>query len=122
MEVEYESLVEYLRDEVGEKLRAVGRYDEDGYEILHIRDDVAQEFSEADIEQIHHEMVLKGLGNQHIESLFNDEPLNCAIYQFASSVRLHFVHEDYRGVYVSIDYDGDINPSRIAERCRDLVG
>jgi hypothetical protein len=82
---------------------------------------VADEFSQEDIEEIHHDMVLKGLGNQHIESLFNDEALECSIYQFDDSVRLHFVNNDYLGYYVSFDYDGEINPSRIVNDCKNLV-
>jgi hypothetical protein len=114
-------LVDLLREEVGDSLRAVGRYDEEGYDVLFIREDVADEFSQEDIEEIHHDMVLKGLGNQHIESLFNDEALECSIYQFEDSVRLHFVNDDYLGYYVSFDYDGDTNPSRIVDECKDLV-
>jgi hypothetical protein len=113
-------LVELLKDEVGDKLRAVGRYDREGYEVLYIREDVLEEFSHDDIGEIHHEMVLKGLGNQHIESLFNDEELECSIYQFESSARLHFVKDDYLGYYVSFDYEGDVNPSRIVDECKGL--
>lgn len=121
MEAAYEDLVDYLQDAVGDSLRAVGRYDQEGYDVLYIREDVAQEYSSADIEQIHHEMVLKGLGNQHIESLFKQEALSCSIYQFEDTARLHFVHQDYRGFYVSIDLDDDVNPSKIAAKCQDIV-
>ncbi|MFW5929553.1 MAG: hypothetical protein ACOCT0_03950, partial [Halobacteriota archaeon] len=65
---ENERLVSYLESEVGDALRAVGRYDRDGYEVLYIRRDVAEEYDADDIEQIHHEMILKGLGNQHLET------------------------------------------------------
>jgi hypothetical protein len=116
-----QGLVDLLRDEVGDELRAVGRYDKEGYDVLYIREDVAAEFSQEDVEEIHHEMVLKGLGNQHIESLFNDEVLDCSIYQFEDSVRLHFVEDDYLGYYVSFDYDGDTNPSRVVDECKSLV-
>ncbi|MDY6779974.1 MAG: hypothetical protein SV760_05415 [Halobacteria archaeon] len=114
-------LVEFLKQEVGDKLRAVGKYDKDGYDILYIRDDAADQFSQSDIEDIHHEMVLKGLGNQRIESLFNNDNLDCSIYQFDDKIRLHFVHEDYRGTYVSFDFDGEVNPSKIVEECKQIV-
>ncbi|MDZ7689170.1 MAG: hypothetical protein U5J64_10760 [Halobacteriales archaeon] len=121
MGTKQKELVEFLRDEVGDSLRAVGKYDREGYRVLYARDDVVDEFSQEDIEKIHHEMVLKGLGNQHIESLFNDEELECSIYQFESIVRLHFVKEDYLGHYVSFDYSGEINPSRIVDNCKELL-
>jgi len=121
MGTEQMELVDLLKREVGDDLRAVGRYDKEGYDVLYIREDVANEFSQEDIEEIHHEMVLKGLGNQHIESLFNDEVLECSIYQFEDSVRLHFVNDDYLGYYVSFDYDGDVNPSRIVDECKGII-
>ena len=121
MGTEQKELVDVLKDELGGSLRAVGRYDKEGYDVLYIRDDVAEEFSEEDIEDIHHDMVLKGLGNQHIESLFNDEALECSIYQFEDSVRLHFVNDDYLGYYVSFDYNGDVNPSRLVDDCKSHV-
>lgn len=122
MEEKNERLVGYLKDEVGEGLRAVGRYDRERYHVLYARDDVVEEFDRDDIEEIHHEMVLKGLGYQHIESLFGDEELVCSIYQFETATRLHFVQGDYRGLYVSFDYDGDQNVSEIVDRCKDIVG
>lgn len=121
MGAEQKQLVDFLKEEVGDRLRAVGRYDKDGYDVMYIREDVIEEFSHDDIEEIHHEMVLKGLGNQHIEALFNDENLDCSIYQFETTVRLHFVMEDYRGYYVSFDYDGDTNPSRIVDKCKGML-
>jgi hypothetical protein len=121
MGTKQKELVEFLREEVGSNLRAVGKYDKEGYDVLYAREDVVDEFSQEDIQKIHHEMVLKGLGNQHIESLFNDEELECSIYQFESIVRLHFVKEDYRGYYVSFDYSGGTNPSRIVDECKDLL-
>ncbi len=121
MGTKQKDLVDLLKDEVGDRLRAVGEYDKDDYYVLYIREDVAEEFTQEDIGEIHHEMVLKGLGNQHIESLFDDEPLECSIYQFKSIARLHFVKEDYLGYYVSFDYDGNVNPSKIVDECKELL-
>ncbi|MFB6282736.1 MAG: hypothetical protein ABEK59_02235 [Halobacteria archaeon] len=121
MEGRYERLLDYLENALDGKLRAVGTYTKDGYKAIFIRDDVASEFTMDDIEEIHHEMVLKGLGSQRIESLFNDESLHCSIYQFENTVRLHFVHEDYRGYYVSFDYDRNVNPNKIVEECKNIV-
>ncbi len=121
MGTKQKELVDLLKDEVGDSLRAVGRYDREGYKVLYARKDVIDEFSQEDIEKIHHEMVLKGLGNQHIESLFHGEELECSIYQFEDAVRLHFVKDDYLGHYVSFDYSGDINPSRIVDKCKSFL-
>ena len=117
----YENLLSYLEGELGDRVRAVGTYTEDGYNAIYVRDDVSEEFTRDEIEEIHHEMVLKGLGSQRIEALFNDESLNCSIYQFENIVRLHFVHEDYRGYYVSFDYNPGTNTHKIVERCREIV-
>ncbi|MDY7081994.1 MAG: hypothetical protein SXQ77_06205, partial [Halobacteria archaeon] len=69
MQRKYNQLVELLKDEIGDDLRAVGKYSKDNYEVLYARDDVEKRYNSGDLEDIHHEMVLKGLGNQRIESL-----------------------------------------------------
>lgn len=121
MQRKYSRLIELLKDEMNGRLRAVGRYDKDEYEVLFARDDIEEAYSTTDMEKIHHEMVLKGLENQRIESLFHDGDLNCSIYQFDDAVRLHFVYQDYRGYYVSFDFDGEVNPSRIVSKCKEIM-
>lgn len=121
MQRKYSRLIELLKGEMNGRLRAVGRYDKDEYEVLFARDDVESEYSTKDMEKIHHEMVLKGLGNQRVESLFNNDKLDCSIYQFRDTVRLHFVHQDYRGYYVSFDYNEDINPTEIVTKCKEIM-
>lgn len=121
MQRKYSRLIETLKDELNGGLRAVGRYNQDQYEVLYARDDVEEAYNTKDMEKIHHEMVLKGLGNQRIESLFNEDTLTCSIYQFEEAVRLHFVKRDYRGYYVSFDYSDDVNPSRVVRECEKII-
>lgn len=121
MQEENEQLLEYLRESLGDSLRAVGRYDKEGYDPIYLREDVVDAYDSEDIEEIHHEMVLKGLGNQHLETLFKGDDLDCSIYQFEDKVRLHFVRGDYRGLYVSFDWNGSVNPSKIVERCKAII-
>lgn len=121
MQRKYSRLLETLKDELNGGLRAVGRYNQDQYEVLYARDDIEEAYGTKDMEKIHHEMVLKGLGNQRIESLFNEDTLTCSIYQFEEAVRLHFVKQDYRGYYVSFDYTDDVNPSRVVRECEKII-
>ncbi|MDY7081993.1 MAG: hypothetical protein SXQ77_06200, partial [Halobacteria archaeon] len=58
---------------------------------------------------------------QYMESLFQDDDLKCSIYQFDNTIRLHFVHQDYRGYYVSFDYSQELDPSEIVKECTDMM-
>ena len=64
-------LVRALRDEVDDTLRSVAVYDEEGYEIEYMREDVEGAYSTDEIEEVYDDLVIQGLSREFLEQLFH---------------------------------------------------
>lgn len=122
MKSQESDLVDTLQDAVGDHLRVVGTYTADGYDIAYLRDDVRERVTESQIDRVHEDLVLRGIGKEHLEDLFDAGELHCSMYRFDESTVFHFVGEPHTGLYVAIDSDAEIDLPSFAETCRDLVG
>ncbi|WP_135830386.1 DUF7522 family protein [Halorussus halobius] len=98
-----EALTEFLRERVGDHLRSVVRYDEDGAELVYVRDDVAERYSTAATERVFQDVRLEGMGKPHQEGLYDHGSLNCTVRSFDDAVEMHFPHDETTGVAVSLD-------------------
>lgn len=63
-----EALTDFLKDRVGDHLRSVLRYDEDGGEFLYLRDDVAEQYSEAEMKDVVRDVRLESVDKRHQEA------------------------------------------------------
>jgi len=97
------SLVEDLRGEVGDNLRAVAIYEEHDCALLYERDDVASK--PRIIEEIHEELILEGMGTEYLEGVFDVGRLDCTMHSFEEAMCFHFVRGSMRGVFISIEPD-----------------
>jgi len=117
---ERSELVAAIQGEVGDSLRAIATYDRDGYTIVHTREgitDRAQQYAE----DIHTELVLQGIGREHLEDLFHAGHLHCSMHRFDDLTTFHFVQEEYTGLFVSIDTDCSLNLHAFAETVREQL-
>jgi len=62
------SLVEELKSELGDDLRAVATYEEADWHLVYERDDI--ESKPRIFERIHEELILEGMGTEYLESVF----------------------------------------------------
>jgi hypothetical protein len=97
------SLVDDLRTEVGEELRAVGTYEEADWELLYEREDISAK--PRIFAKIHEELILEGMGTEYLESVFEVGKLNCTMHSFEEAMCFHFVRGSMSGVFVSIEPD-----------------
>ena len=112
------NVVSTLRKEVGEQLRVVGEYDDEGYDLLYVRDDIRPAVEELDLERIHRELVLQGIGREHLEDLYEGGRLQCSVHRFDELTACHFVESETTGRYVSIDSDATVDFETFVETCR----
>ncbi|MBX0323411.1 hypothetical protein EGH21_10255 [Halomicroarcula sp. F13] len=110
------SLVPSLRDEVGDNLRAVAAYREDTCKILYERPDVQSK--PRVIDRIHQELVMEGLGTEHLEDVFDVGRLNCTVHSFEEAMCFHFVRPNISGVFVSIDPDSLLAMREFVDLCK----
>jgi hypothetical protein len=106
-----------LQAEAGDALRVVATYDTDGYETVYCRDDVAGRMAEH-APDIHDDLVLQGVGREHLESLFEAGRLHCSVHRFEDLTAFHFLADEYTGLFVSVDADADIRLASFADTCR----
>lgn len=110
-------LVDELHGEAGGGLRTVAVYDREGYDLLYVREDVTSRLEEL-ADEIHDDLVLQGIGNAHLESLFDAGELHCSIHRFDEVTVFHFVAGEYSGLFVSIDSEVDVPLATFAETCK----
>lgn len=103
--------VEDVRDHVGESLRAISTYRGDDVEFHYIRDDMVKEYTPEEIDEIREHILLEGMQEPLIESLFNGRPLHCQMFAVGEAFAFHFNIDDTSGHFVTVDADGldDLN-------------
>lgn len=117
---DHSDVVDALRHEAGDDLRVVAPYDETGYELLYIREDVEPKI-ETVAEDVHQELILSGLGKAHLENIFRSGELHCSMHRFDEVTAFHFVKEETAGLFVSLESDTDIPLASFADTCEDQL-
>jgi hypothetical protein len=95
-------LAEYLEQRAGDSLRAVGHYSTDDYEIVHLRDDVREQYSDDEIEDIVEDLRWESFAKSTQERQYRFGSLNCSIQAFEEGVVMHFPYDDNRGTLISL--------------------
>jgi len=114
-------LVRALRDEVDDALRSVAVYDEEGYEIEYIREDVEGAYSTDEIEEVYDDLVIQGLSREFLEQLFHAGDLQCSMYGFEEATMFHFTGGEYTGLFVSMDRTAGMDLDAIISTCKAAV-
>lgn len=109
-----------IREVAGDDLRVIAGYDQEGYDIQFVREDVEAKLP-AVAEEIHEELVIQGIGQDYLEDLFQAGPLHCSVHRFEEVTAFHFLDEAYTGLFVSIDSDADLPFASFADRCRSIL-
>lgn len=115
-----DSVTTDLREETGDALRVVATYDREGYHLVYCRDDVSERTADR-ASAIHDDLVLQGIGREHLESLFDAGELHCSVHRFDDLTAFHFLASEYTGLFVSIDADSNVRLASFADTCRTHV-
>lgn len=100
------TLVRDVRDHAGESLRVVAKYDGDDVDFHYLRDDVADEYTLEEIDDVREYILLEGIAEPHLESLFHGRELRCRTFAFEDIHVFHFSIDDARGLFVAVDTGG----------------
>lgn len=109
-------LVVDLRERIGDDLRAVATYHEDSYEVVYERSDVAEK--PRAIERIHQELIMEGMGTEHLEDVFDVGELNCTMHSFEEAMCFHFRSGSMTGRFVSVDPDALVPVEEFVDICK----
>lgn len=116
-----EGLVEFLLAQVGDNLRSVVRYDTDGYDVVYIREDVGDQYSEADLEAVVRDLGIDAFEKGHQEGLYVHGDLNCTVRCFDDAIEMNFVFDRGDGIAVSLDGETFATQQTFIGTCLDLV-
>jgi hypothetical protein len=108
-----------IREVGGDAVRVIAEYDDEGYDVRYVRDDVEAKLQEV-AEEIHDELVMQGMGKEYLEELFQAGDLHCSVHRFDEVTAFHFSKEEFTGLFVSIDSSSDIPLATFTDTCRDV--
>lgn len=111
------AFVDALQAELGGALRTVAEYDETDYAILFMREDVRATYEDADVQDIHENVVLDSISAEFLESLFDAGSLTCSLQLFDDAAMCSFPREDYDGLFVSFDAGADVSLLSLRRTC-----
>ena len=99
-----DALVESLRAELGNGLRAVAEYDRETFELRYLRDDVRDDYPDETQEEVWDDILLQEVAMDRIEQLYvemGDTRGNIEILEDAAVA--HFWPEEAPGVFLTFD-------------------
>lgn len=115
-----QDLVESIRERTGDGLRVVAVYDEEGFETVHVRDGLAARLEELG-GRIHRDLVLQGIGRQHVEGMFEAGRLQSTVQHFEELTAFYLSTGEYSGMFVSVDADVDLRVTTFTDLCMEHV-
>lgn len=114
-------LASFLQDRVGDNLRSVAHYDADSYDVVYLRDDVADQYSETDHDRVSREARLESVDREHQEDLYVHGRLECTVRAFENAVEMHFPVDDASGVTVALDAEALTAHRTFVGRCLEIA-
>lgn len=104
-------------------LRSILAYEVDHHEVYYIRDDVADQYDEAEFADTLEGTRLDSLSRPMYESTFSDDhgDLTCLVQAFENAVEMNFIIDDGRGVAVGLDAEALEDTQGLVSDARDIV-
>lgn len=116
-------LREFFDEHTNGELRSIIRYDPDTVEIEYIRDDVAAQYSEAELKDAIDESRLESLYAPVYGHAFSKDhgELQCMITCFENVIEMNFAVADGVGVAVAVDAEAMDDTHGVLSQARNLV-
>jgi hypothetical protein len=113
-----------FQEKFGDSVRAVATYDEQEYEVHYSRELFDDEYETNDLEKIHEDLVLQGLGSEFQEYLFEDMGNSTGeIRMFEHGFVAHFMPTQNReGLLVCFSNEADVGVSELCRVLEDRYG
>lgn len=107
-----------LRETLGEDLRIAVEYDQTGYVSRYLREDLDEEYSPEELDDIRQEMIVLMLGKDRIEEFTNVGDFNALTYWLDEAIIYHFPEtEAFYGRVVSVEPAAESMREGIFDAC-----
>lgn len=117
-----EQLTEFLKQEVGNELRSVIHYDKETFEVVYARNDVKDEYTEDDLEDVRQELGVATFGKPAMEELYVHGDLQCTVHCFENAVEMQFLVSETEGIAVGLDPAAFVTHRTFIGRCLEEAG
>lgn len=119
---EVDDLIDFRRDTVGDNLRSVIYYHEDGYNLQFILDDVEPLYSEEEIEEVVQDLGVNAFGKPQQERFYLHGNLNCTNRCFEEAIEMNILLSDREGIGVALDDDASPDLQTFVGECIRTIG
>lgn len=104
-------------------LRSIVKYEEDTYEIVHLRDDVGEQYTTDELESAIDESRMESLTAPIYENTFSEDhgQLTCLVQCFENVIEMNFVLEDGVGAAVALDAEAMADAHGLVAEARRIV-
>lgn len=122
--LDYDALLEYLRDEYGEQLRWAASFDSERYtyRIRTIRDDLRTELTEQQLETIVHRSMALFRRDRMDDVYFHLGEAEAMLVQHERGMALHVYLEASRGFAIKFERDAEVTMPTVVDECLAALG
>lgn len=98
-------LEEFFTDRVGVDLRSIVTYEQDSFEVVYLRDDVGDQYTEVEVDAAIDESRMESLAAPIYTDQFAEEhgDLTCLVKCYENVIEMNFVLDDGVGAAVALD-------------------
>lgn len=113
----------FLKEEAGEYLRSIIKYEMDAQELTYIRDDVVDLYSTEELESAIDNSRMESLSVPMYESIYSGDhgDITCLVKCFEHVVEMNFVLDDGLGAIVALDVEALEESHQLVSQARKIV-
>lgn len=118
-----ERLEEFFENHTGEHLRSIIKYEPEDCEITYVRDDAADQYTEAELEHAVDDSRMESFAAPIYADMYSEDhgDLLCMVKCFEGVVEMNFALADGVGAVVALDAEAMANGYGLVARARDVL-
>ena len=116
-------LEDFFEQRTDGNLRSIVKYEPDSYDIIFLRDDVADQYTEEEIEDAIDDARMDSLTAPIYDDTFSEDhgELTCLVQCFEHVIEMNFVLEDGVGATVALDEEAMVEAHGLVAEAREIV-
>lgn len=116
-------LENFFEQRTDENLRSIVKYEEGSYDIVYLRDDVADQYTTEEIESAIDDSRMESLTAPIYEDTYSEDhgQLTCLVQCFENVIEMNFVLEDGVGAAVALDAEAMADAHGLVAEARAIV-
>ncbi|WP_418286867.1 hypothetical protein [Halorubrum sp. DTA46] len=116
-------LENFFEQRTDENLRSIVKYEEESYDIVYLRDDVAEQYTTEEIESAVDDSRMESLTAPIYEDTYSEDhgQLTCLVQCFENVIEMNFVLEDGVGAAVALDAEAMADAHGLVAEARAIV-